>query len=218
VAAALAAQAATDRNDLDALAAATEAVNVAVSACLLVIAPPALFALTPAVAVTGVVDFKTREGQKLFQTATCKLEDELFDCDADSLHQFLKSLSARAEECGWANETGGFLRVPKDLSTALTRLGDGESLLDKHGAIPIEKIREWEELHLSTESRPAQDAHMMHKCLMNSISKAGEDKATIWAEQHAVQGRQPSPQDRCQGESFGCKRCNFQHSDQAGLA
>ncbi len=119
VAAALAAQAATDRNDLDVLAAATEAVNVAVSAYSLVIAPPALFALTPAVAVTGVVDFKTREGQKLSQTATNKLEDELFDCDAECLYQFLKSLSARAEECGWANETGGFLRIPKDLSTPL---------------------------------------------------------------------------------------------------
>jgi hypothetical protein len=140
VAAALAAQAATVRNDLDALAAATVAVNVAVSAHSLVIAPPALFALTPAVAVTGVVDFKTREGQKLFQTATHKLEDEPFECDADGLHQFLKSLSARAEECGWANDTGGFLRIPKDLSTRLTRLGDGESLLDKHGSVPIENM------------------------------------------------------------------------------
>jgi hypothetical protein len=106
VTAALAAQAATDRNDLDVLAAATEAVNVPASACSLVIAPPAPFALTSAVSVTGVVDFKTREGQKLFQTATCKLEDEPFDCDADGLCQFLKSLSARAEERGWANDTG----------------------------------------------------------------------------------------------------------------
>jgi hypothetical protein len=94
VAAALAAQAATGVNDLDAMAAATEAVTLAALACLQAIAPPAPFGLTPAVAVTGVVDFKTREGQKLFQAATCELEDEPFDCDADSLHQFLKSLSA----------------------------------------------------------------------------------------------------------------------------
>jgi hypothetical protein len=72
VAAALAAQAAVGRDDLDALAAATTAVNLAVSAYSLVIAPPAPFALTPAVAVTGVVDFKSREGHKLFQTATSK--------------------------------------------------------------------------------------------------------------------------------------------------
>jgi hypothetical protein len=57
-------------------------------------AQPAPFALTPAIAVTGVVNFKTREGQKLLQTATCKLEDKPFDCDADGLHQLLKSLSA----------------------------------------------------------------------------------------------------------------------------
>jgi hypothetical protein len=188
VAAALAAQAAVGRDDLDALAAATEAVNLAVSAYSLVIAPPAPFALTPAVAVTGVVDFKSREGHKLFQTATSKLEEELFDCTPDGTYQFLKSLSARAEECGWTSDTGGFLRIPKDLSTPLSRLGDTESLLDTYGTITIEKIRRWEELYLSTETRPAQDAYMMHKCLMNSISKTGKDKVTIWAEQYTVGG------------------------------
>jgi hypothetical protein len=94
VAAALAAQAAADANGLDGMSAATEAVTFAALACLQLNAPPALFALTPAVAVTGVVDFKTREGQKLFQTTMHKLEDEPFDCDAEGLHQFLKSLSA----------------------------------------------------------------------------------------------------------------------------
>jgi hypothetical protein len=130
--------------------------------------------------VTGVVDFKTREGQKLFQTATCKLEDEPFDCDMDGLHQFLKSLSARAEEFGWADNTGGFLRIPKDLSSPLTRLGDSDLLIDHCGAVAIEKTRQWEELCLNTKVRPAsQDACMMHECLMNSVSKTGEGKVTI---------------------------------------
>ena len=93
-AAALAAQAATDANNLDAMSAATEAVSRAALSCSQVNAPPALFALTPAVAITGVVDFKTAEGRKLFQTATHKLEDEPFDCDADGSCQLLKSLSA----------------------------------------------------------------------------------------------------------------------------
>ena len=64
VAAALAAQAATDANDMDGMAAATEVVTQTVLNCSQLNLPPARFALTPAIAVTGVVDFKTPEGQK----------------------------------------------------------------------------------------------------------------------------------------------------------
>jgi hypothetical protein len=187
VAAALAAQGVIDVNDQDAMAAANQVVNQAVLDYQQVNppVPVARFALTPAVAVTGVVDFKTPEGRKLFQTATHKLEDELFDCDADGLYQFLKSLSARAEEFGWSEDTGGFLRIPKNLADLL---GDSESLIDNYGTIPIQRIREWESQYLASEVRPAQDAFMMHKCLMNSISKTGKDKVTIWKDQYTVSG------------------------------
>jgi hypothetical protein len=184
VAAALAAQGAVDANDLDAVAAAAEAVSAAVLLYAGVIAPPAPFALTPAIAVTGVIDFKTTEGRKLFQTATYKLDEELFDCNADGLYQFLKSLSARADEYGWDQE--GFLNIPIDLTTPL---GDTESLIEHYGTISLEKIRGWDAQYVDAEVRPAQDSYMMWKCLMNSISKTAKDKVTIWAEQYTVLGR-----------------------------
>lgn len=80
------ARAATDANDLDAVAIADVAVNKAVLNYLQVSAPPPPFALTPAIAATGVVDFKSSEGRRLFQTPTHKLEDDPFDCDADGLY------------------------------------------------------------------------------------------------------------------------------------
>jgi hypothetical protein len=167
VAAALAAQAGTDANDVDGMRAASEALDQAVLLCSGVIAPPLAFALTPAIAVTGAVDFKTREGMKLFSAATCKLEEEPFDCNADGLHQFLKkTLTARAEEFGWDADDGIF-RIPIDPADPL---GATESLIKHHGTIPIERIREWETQCIDGKVCPAQDAFMMHKCLMNSIS------------------------------------------------
>ena len=182
VAIARAARAATDANDLDAVVIADTAVNQAVLDYSQVSAPPPPFALTPAIAVTGVVDFLSSERRTLFQTATHKLEEDLFDCDADGLYQFLKSLSARAEEFVWT-EDNGFLLIPKD---ANDQTSDTESLIDNFNTIPIERIRLWEAVYLKNDVCPAQDYFMMYKCLMSSISKTGKDKVTIWCDQYKV--------------------------------
>ena len=46
------------------------------------------FTLTPAVAVIGVIDYKTTEGRKLYAHTTYKLDEELYDCKPDGLYQF----------------------------------------------------------------------------------------------------------------------------------
>jgi hypothetical protein len=56
-------------------------------------ANPIRFALTPAVAVQGVIDYNSTEGRKLYVHATSKLDEELCDCKPDGLYQFLQSLS-----------------------------------------------------------------------------------------------------------------------------
>jgi hypothetical protein len=40
----------------------------------------AAFTLTPAVAVVGVIDFNTSVGRKLYESATAKIAEELYDC------------------------------------------------------------------------------------------------------------------------------------------
>jgi hypothetical protein len=46
----------------------------------------AVFALTPAVAIQGVIDYSTSEGRKIYSTATAKLDEELYDCTPKELH------------------------------------------------------------------------------------------------------------------------------------
>jgi hypothetical protein len=63
-----------------------------------------VFALTPAVAIQGVIDDSRTEGQKIYTSATHKLDKELYDCKPDGLYQFLRSLNNRAKEYGWNDE------------------------------------------------------------------------------------------------------------------
>ena len=55
------------------------------------------FALTPAMALDGIIDYKTTRGRKMYAAATTKLSEDLYDCNAEDLYAFLK---AYARELG----------------------------------------------------------------------------------------------------------------------
>ena len=63
------------------------------------VAAPA-FALTPADAVAGIIDYSTTEGRKLYTRAPSRLDEELFDCVPEGLYGFLQSLADIAREYG----------------------------------------------------------------------------------------------------------------------
>jgi hypothetical protein len=143
----------------------------------------AAFALTPAVAVIGVINYNTSEGRKLYASATAKLAEEQYDCKPDGLYQFLQSLSNRAREFGWDDEIGGILQIPED---PMNPNSDTNNLIDNYGRISLAEIRAFEELYIDQPIRPAQDNWMMYQSLMNSISKEGKDKITIWKSQYTI--------------------------------
>jgi hypothetical protein len=78
--------------------------------------PPviAVFALTPAVAVQGVVDLTANVGRKLYESATKKVREELYDCKPEGLYQFLQSVSNRTRAFGWDDLVNGILQIPED--------------------------------------------------------------------------------------------------------
>ena len=77
--------------------------------------------------------------------------------------------------------------IPKDPVNNL--LGDSESLVEHYGTITVERIRLFENIDLNKNCRPAQDNFILYKCLVNSISKTGKDKVTIWMDQYEVSGK-----------------------------
>ena len=53
--------------------------------------PETTFALTPAGASHECIDYAVKSGESLWRQATTKLTEELFDCIADGLRDFLLS-------------------------------------------------------------------------------------------------------------------------------
>ena len=60
-----------------------------------------LFALNPAQAITGIINFTKDSNVKLYRKAMSKLSEDLFDCVPEDLLQFLKTLSDRETKLTW---------------------------------------------------------------------------------------------------------------------
>jgi hypothetical protein len=99
--------------------------------------------------------------------------------------QFLQSLSVRALEHGWDNKVNRILQIPEDPADALS---DTNNLIESCGMLASESVRAFEARCIALQVRPAQDTCMLCKCLMNSVSKEGKSKITIWKDQHHVDG------------------------------
>ena len=142
------------------------------------------FSLTPATSVGGVIDYGTSRGRKLYATATAKLEEDPFDCVAEDLYSFLKALKDRAREFGWDEPGIGILSIPDRPDNP----NEFKSLIDQHGEIDIETIRDFEESYIDQAIRPAQDTAQLYRCLMASLSKEGKKKILIWESQYTING------------------------------
>ena len=71
------------------------------------------FAITPAIALKGILDYRTNSGRKHYERATQTLEEEKFDCGPSGLFQFLESVDQRASDFGWNDrENDGILWIP----------------------------------------------------------------------------------------------------------
>jgi hypothetical protein len=142
------------------------------------------FALTPATAVEGVLDYTSREGSKIYSSATKALSEDLYDCTPDGLFNFLETLGDRAAECGWLLEDIGILYIPEDPANPDTTTY--LNLLDHYGQIEEDEIRAHSVTYINQPCRSAQDTNMLYKCIMSSISKEGKDKIRIWSADYKV--------------------------------
>jgi hypothetical protein len=143
-----------------------------------------IFSLTPATAAGVVNDYTRATGRKLYSRATSKLEENLFDCVAEDLYSFLKSLKDRAREFGW-DETGiGILSIPDDPHNP----SEFKSLIDSHGEIKLSTLRKFEDTYIDRQNRSAQDSAQLYGCLMASISKEGKKKILVREELYTVRG------------------------------
>ena len=107
---------------------------IAPAAPAIVVAPPIVFALSPALVDPGIIDYSSAEGKKIYTNATKSLyEDssEFYDGKANKLASFLHKLRTRSGEYGW---TEGILDVDVAAPGAPAQL---VGLLDHYGEVTV---------------------------------------------------------------------------------
>jgi hypothetical protein len=129
--------------------------------------------------------FHVEDGKGCFLILNLQVDEEPCDCHPDGMLQFLQSPSVRAPEHGWDNEINGILQIPEYPADALS---ETNNLIESCGVLASESVRAFEASHIAPQVRLAQDTHMLCKCLVNSVSKEGKSKITIWKDQHHVDG------------------------------
>ena len=113
--------------------------------------PAIAFARTPAQAMTGLIDYSTRMGGRLYQLATTKLDEERYDGSAGGLFPVLSLIRERARKFGWDR---GIMMIPDPRSEP------DRYLLDHYGSIPLANIR----AHKTTISLNPIDQHRTPIC------------------------------------------------------
>ena len=139
-----------------------------------IVRPQTNFALSPALATTGIIDYSTRAGEKIYASATKELDSAKYDGEAQGLMAFLELLEERATNFGWDTSIM-MIPVPH---------GNPINILAGYGTISLAQIRAHEESYIGTPSRNAQDANLLYECIMNSVTSECKAKLTIWKREY----------------------------------
>ena len=100
------------------------------------------------------------------------------------MYSFLKALKDHAREYGWDEPGVGILSIPDDPVNPQ----EFKSLINSHGELDLTTIQEFERSYIQGQSRSAQDAVQLYRCLMSSILKEGKKKILVWEDQYTVDG------------------------------
>lgn len=138
-------------------------VDAAVAAALAGIAAPAagavpvVYARNPAHASTGLLNYKSSEGMKIYHAATAAMSIK-YSGKAIDMHIFLKSVKARGDTYGWEN----IFTVPTE--------GGNKNLTDQYGLVSLEEIRAHALDYENARDRNAQNSSQMYEFLLASLT------------------------------------------------
>jgi hypothetical protein len=130
------------------------------------------FALTPAAANIGVLDYTRREHTKIYEAAVLPLAGDKFDGTDGQLPNFLTRLRERAKEFTW-------------LSTVChVKVADGppavfRNLVDDYGNISLEQVRAHATEYATTETRTRQNSVQMQQCIFASLTQAFQNRVNL---------------------------------------
>ena len=148
------------------------------------------FALTPAAAVEGPLDFTKAEHSKIYKAGVRSVTDTPFNCDTEGLFQFLREVEDRAVEMGWMD---GILDIPVDeKGNKGDEKKDDDSneysnIIANYGTLTLEQVIVHERAYIGKTSRAAQDTYMLYQCLMSSLASDAKKRIMLWSEQYQIE-------------------------------
>ena len=140
------------------------------------------FALVPVQATHDVIDYRTREGQSLFWSATQKLyseSSEMFDCDTDRLMDFIQLVKDRSNILGYQD-----LFLVTDNSDPANPVG--RPFLQNYGILSLEQVQVHAATYALAQGRMAQESAQLYYAIMNSLSATGRAKISVWSTDYTM--------------------------------
>jgi len=139
------------------------------------------FALSPArVNPNQAIDYSDAAGAKLFNKATAPL-DYVFNVEEGSVQTFIETLNDRATMYGWKIQQADILSV------------QNVDLLQAHGTLTLNQIRDHCETYIHLQTRQAQNSYQMYACIMASLTDEGRTKILTEADRYTINGIQSGP-------------------------
>lgn len=114
-----------------------------------------MFALNPAAAVNGPIDYSTRHGQNMFKENTAPLPME-YDLDPNTLLQFVRQCKERAWNANW------------EFTTNI----HGMDLFDDFGILTTDMLAAHATTYMFTPTRRAQDSNQAFNTFAKSLTPA----------------------------------------------
>ena len=143
--------------------------------------PPApTFALHPAQAAVGFIDYTTKVGKGLYTDASAPLPME-YNCDEENLLSFIHNLTVRSQASAW------------DLTTRVPYNGGFLNLFQSYGVLSVDTLRNFAGTYYDLPVRDAQNSTQMFMCLHSSLTSAAKSRvrarAASYTLYHAANGQ-----------------------------
>jgi hypothetical protein len=153
-----------------------------------------VFALTPASAVGGILNYTKAEHSKIYKSGIRSISDTPFNCDSEGLFQFLREVEDRAIEMGWFD---GVLDIAVDVLSHGEEEKDTDeekedevvysNLIANYGTITLDQVIAHEKYYIWTDTRAAQDTYMLYQCLMSSLAPDAKKRIMLWSDQYQIE-------------------------------
>lgn len=119
--------------------------------------PAGPFALAPAQAIQGALDYTQKAESAIFEKATVKLPST-FDLENPNVSVLIEELKNRATTFGWNN----ILDVQVDGATI--------NILDGHGQLTLEQCHVWSDTYMNADDRLSQNDYQLYVCITESLN------------------------------------------------